>query len=41
MVTELEITVLPLEWAFGIYSAPAFKCSLSYKLLRGLGVSAS
>lgn len=24
MVTELEITVLPLEWAFGIYSAPAF-----------------
>lgn len=24
MVTELEITVLPLKWAFGIHSAPAF-----------------
>lgn len=24
MVTELEVTVLPLEWAFGISSASAF-----------------
>lgn len=24
MVTELEITVLPLEWAFGVHSCPAF-----------------
>lgn len=28
LVTELEITVLPLEWAFGLHSGPAFSSLL-------------